>query len=680
MKLSRPFIIRPIATSLLMVALLLTGILAYQLLPVSSLPQVNYPTIQVSTFYPGASPDVMASAITAPLERQFGQMPGLAQMNSTSSSTASIIVLQFDLTMSLDVAEQEVQAAINAASTYLPSNLPNPPIYSKVNPADTPIITLGLTSSTLPLPQVEDFAETRLAQKIAQQPGVGLVSISGGQRPAVRVQINPTTLSAYGLTLEAVRAAIEAANVNAPKGSFDGPRLSYNIDANDRLLSSQDYRPLIIGYHNGAPVRLEDVANVIDDTENNKQAAWMNTEPAVIINIQRQPDANVIAVADHIKALLPQLQAALPEAIQVHLLTDRTVTIRASMEKVQLELLLSIILVVLVIFLFLHDGSATIIPGIAIPLSLVGTFGVMYLCGFSLNNLTLMALTIAAGFVADDAIVMIENITRYVEQGETSLNAAINGASQIGFTILSLTVSLIAVLIPLLFMEDLIGRLFREFAITLSVTIALSAVVSLTLIPMLCARLLKTRQFKTSQNVVPLSTKIINGIIERYQFSLRIVLGHQTLTLIVAVITLLITGLLFYSIPKGFFPIQDTGVIQGISEGAQSISFTAMADRQQALAKVVLANPNVENLSSFIGVDGINITPNSGRMLITLKPLSERKISAETASPSAALDAKLKEIVATGNCPWRAINNGSTVEEKVVNVGRGIEFPSGVLM
>jgi len=628
MSLSSPFIQRPIATSLIMVALLIVGLLAYKLLPVSSLPEVDYPTIQVATFYPGASPDVMASAVTAPLERQFGQMPGLDQMTSTSSNGASIIVLQFALMMSLDVAEQEVQAAINIASSFLPGDLPYPPIYSKVNPADTPIITLGLTSSVLPLPQVEDFADTRLAQKISQLPGVGLVSMSGGQRPAVRVQANPDALAAYGLTLEGIRSALAAANVNAAKGNFDGPRLAYTINSNDQLLSSMDYRPLIVAYRNGAPVRLATIANVIDAAENVKQAAWMNTQPAVIMNIQRQPGANVIAVADRVKALLQQLRATLPSAIAIALLTDRTITIRASVKEVQFDLLVAVVLVVLVIFLFLRNFAATLIPSVAVPLALIGTFAVMYLCGFSLNNLTLMALTIATGFAADDAIVMIENIMRYIEQGIPPLEAALKGAAQIGFTILSLTVSLIAVLIPLLLMGDVVGRLFREFALTLSVTILISAFISLTLTPMLCARFLHKQPANTHKRFAHQAESLQAEVIMRYRISLEWVLNHQPLTLTIAIFTLALTGLLFYTIPKGFFPEQDTGVIQGISEAGQSISFAAMADRQQALANVVLADPAVANISSFIGIDGTNITLNSGRILITLKPLNLRDASA----------------------------------------------------
>lgn len=625
---SRLFIMRPIATSLVMVAILLAGIVGYQLLPVSSLPEVDYPTIRVITFYPGASPQVMASSVTAPLERQFGQMPGLNQMTSTSSSSASVVTLQFSLDLTLDVAEQEVQEAINSAATYLPNDLPNPPVYSKVNPADAPILTLALISSTLPLPQVEDFADTRLAQKIAQLPGVGLVSISGGQRPAVRIQANPDALSSYGLTLEALRTAITTANVNAAKGSFDGPRLSYTINANDQLLTSSDYKSLIVAYKDGAPIRLSTIADAIDDAENVKQAAWMNLTPAIIMNIQRQPGANVIKVVDSIKDLMPKLRAVLPASIQVLPLTDRTITIRASVRDVQYELLLAVVLVVMVIYLFLRNLPATLIPSVAVPLSLIGTFAAMYFLGFSLNNLTLMALTIATGFVVDDAIVMIENISRYIEQGEKPLDAALKGSAQIGFTIMSLTVSLIAVLIPLLFMKDLIGRLFREFALTLSVTILISALVSLTLTPMLCARILHRRKPSETSWFERRAEATLNQIIERYSVSLRWVLDRQVLTLLVAVLTLALTAFLLYFIPKGFFPVQDAGVIQGISEMSQDVSFEAMSERQQALARVVLRDPAVENLSSFIGIDGTNITLNSGRMLITLKPLSERGVSA----------------------------------------------------
>src|SRR5437867_3447757 len=628
MNLARTFILRPVATTLLMAALLLAGAVAYRELPVSALPQVDYPTIQVLTFYPGASPEVMASSVTAPLERQFGQMPGLKQMTSTSSGGSSVIVLQFDLALNLDVAEQEVQAAINAGATFLPRDLPNPPVYSKVNPADAPILTLALTSKTLPLPRVEDLADTRLAQKISQLSGVGLVSISGGQRPAVRIQANPTALAAYGLTLEDVRAAVSAANVNQAKGAFDGPRRASIIGANDQLLSSKGYRPLIVTYRNNAPVVLSDVADVIDDAENAKQAAWMNEAPAVIVNIQRQPGANVIEVVDRIKKLLPQLESSLPASVHVSVLTDRTTTIRASVRDVQFELMLAVALVILVIFLFLRTLSGTVIPGAAVPLSLVGTFGIMYLLGFSLNNLSLMALTISTGFVVDDAIVMIENISRYIEQGESPLQAALKGSEQIAFTILSLTISLIAVLIPLLFMQDVVGRLFREFAITLGVTILISAVVSLTLTPMMCARLLRRTPEQQQGAFYRWSQQMFDRTIALYGTTLRWVLDHQAATLMVAVGTLVLTVLLYVVVPKGFFPIQDTGVILGVSEAPQTISFTAMAARQQALARVILEGPAVEGLSSFIGVDGTNTTLNSGRIQINLKPLSERKISA----------------------------------------------------
>lgn len=631
MNISALFIQRAIATSLLMLAILLTGVLAFQLLPVSSLPEIEYPTIQVTTFFPGASPEVMASSITAPLEKQFGQMPGLNEMTSSSSNGSSIITLQFALEMSIDVAEQGVQAGINAASNYLPSDLPVPPIYSKVNPADTPVLTLGLTSSTLALPQVEDFADTRLVPKISQLPGVGLVNISGGQRPAIRVQVNPDALSSYGLTLENVRAAIIAANVNAPKGSFDGNRLAYTINSNDQLLSSEEYKQIIISYKNKSPVRLQDIANVQNGAENIMQAAWMNQHPAIIVNIQRQPGANVIEVVDRIKHLLQEFHTTLPKDIHIEILTDRTTTIRDSVHEVQFELILSIALVVMVIFLFLRNLSATIIPSIAVPLSLIGTFGAMYLLGFSLNNLTLMALTIATGFVVDDAIVMIENISRYLENGETPIHAALMGAKQISFTIISLTVSLIAVLIPLLFMGDIIGRLFREFALTLAITIFISAFISLTLTPMLCARMLRYKNPDEYNRFERFSTKIINQLIEYYCKTLQTVLEHQVLTLIIAGITLLLTLSLFYLIPKGFFPIQDTGVIQGISQMSQSISFNEMAKKQQELAKVVLSDPAVQNISSFIGIDGTNITLNSGRILMTLKPLTMREdVSATT--------------------------------------------------
>jgi multidrug efflux pump len=628
MNISRPFILRPVATTLLMVAILLAGFVAYRELPVSALPTVDYPTIQVRTFFPGASPEVMASSVTAPLERQFGQMPGLTQMTSTSGSGASIITLQFTLELSLDVAEQQVQAAINAAFTYLPRDLPIPPVYSKVNPADAPILTLALSSDTLPLPQVEDLADTRFGQKISQLPGVGLVSISGGQRPAVRVHANPAALAAYGLTLEDVRAAIATANVNQAKGSFDGPRQSYIIGANDQLFSAAEYRALIVAYRNGAPVRLADVAAAVDDVENVNLAAWMNETPAVILNIQRQPGANVIEVVNRIKSLLPQLRGSLPPSVKVSVLTDRTTTIRASVRDVQFELLLAVALVVLVIFLFLRNLGATAIPSVAVPLSLVGTFGVMYLIGFSLNNLSLMALTISTGFVVDDAIVMIENVTRYVEQGDSPLQAALKGSEQIGFTILSLTVSLIAVLIPLLFMGDVVGRLFREFAVTLGVTILLSAVVSLTLTPMMCARILKHTPPERQGKFFRASQRVFDRIIGFYGTTLQWVLRHQRSTLLVAAATLVLTVLLYIVVPKGFFPVQDTGAIQGISEAAQSISFPGMAEKQQQLTRVILQDPAVESLSSFIGVDGTNTTLNSGRILINLKPLEERDASA----------------------------------------------------
>jgi multidrug efflux pump len=611
-----------------MAGILIAGAIAFRELPVSALPQVDYPTIQIATFYPGASPDVMASAVTAPLERQFGQLPGLNQMTSQSSDGSSLVTLQFVLDLNIDVAEQEVQAAINAAGTFLPRDLPNPPIYSKTNPADAPILTLALTSTSLPLSKVEDFADTRFAQKISQLPGVGLVSIGGGQKPAVRVQVNPTALSSYGLGMEDVRTAIANSNVNQAKGAFDGPQQSYSIGANDQLLTSADYKPLIIAYKNGAPVHLSDVARVIDAAENVKQAAWMDTTPAVLVNIQRQPGANIIAVVDRIKRLLPQLQASLPSSIDVRILTDRTTTIRASVEDVEFELMLTIALVVLVIFLFLRTLAATVIPSVAVPLSLVGTFGVMYLLGYSLNNLTLMALTISTGFVVDDAIVMIENISRYLEEGDTPMQAALKGSEQIGFTILSLTVSLIAVLIPLLFMGDVVGRLFREFAITLAVTILISAVVSLTLTPMMCARLLRHKKAGEQGRFDKASERAFDKIVAFYGKTLTWVLRHQPATLAVAVGTLVLTIVLYVTIPKGFFPVQDTGVLLGVSEASQSISFPAMAEKQQAVARVILKDPAVASLSSFIGIDGTNTTVNSGRIQINLKPLAERKISA----------------------------------------------------
>jgi multidrug efflux pump len=626
---SRLFILRPVATSLLMVAVLLVGVVAYRQLPVSALPEVDYPTIQVMTFYPGAAPDVMASSVTAPLERQFGQVPGLNQMTSTSSFGSSVITLQFGLDQDIDVEEQQVQAAINSAATYLPRDLPNPPIYSKVNPADAPILTMGLTSDSLPLSKIEDVAETALAQKISQLPGVGLVSISGGQKPAVRIQANPTVLASYGLSLEDLRSTLAAANVDQAKGVIDGPRQSFTIGANDQLLSSAQFSTVIVAYKNGAPVRLSDVATAVSGAENAKQAAWMNTTPAVLLNIQRQPGANIISVADRIKKVLPQLQASLPAAVKVRILIDRTQTIRASVKDVQFELMLTVALVVMVIFLFLRNLSATVIPSVAVPLSLVGTFGVMYLLGYSLNNLTLMALTISTGFVVDDAIVMIENIDRFLEEGESPLQAALKGAGQIGFTIVSLTVSLIAVLIPLLFMGDVVGQLFREFAVTLAVTILVSAFVSLTLTPMMCARLLRQKKSEQQSSFYRISEDYFNRIIAFYGRTLKWVLRHQTATLLVTVTTLVATLLLYVYVPKGFFPVQDTGVIMGISEAAQNISFSAMSQKQQALAAVILKNPNVDSLASFIGVDGTNLTPNAGRIQINLKPRDERK---ETAS------------------------------------------------
>ena len=625
---SRIFILCPVATTLLMVGLLLVGMVAYRQLPVSALPEVDYPTIQVVTFYPGADPEVMASSVTAPLERQFGQVPGLTQMSSTSSLGSSLITLQFGLEQNIDVEEQQVQAAINAATTYLPRDLPNPPIYSKVNPADAPILTLALSSDTLPLSKVEDLADTALAQKISQLPGVGLVSISGGQKPAVRIQANPTALASYDLSLEDVRTALAAANVDQAKGVLDGPRQSFTIGANDQLTSSKQYNQVVIAYRNGAPVRLSDIATAVDSAENVKQAAWMNTTPAVIMNIQRQPGANIISVADRIKALLPQLQSSLPAAVKVKILTDRTETIRASVKDVQFELMLTVALVVMVIFLFLRNLSATVIPSVAVPLSIVGTFGVMYLLGYSLNNLTLMALTISTGFVVDDAIVMIENIERFLEEGDSPLQAALKGSGQIGFTIISLTVSLIAVLIPLLFMGDIVGRLFREFAVTLAVTILVSAVVSLTLTPMMSAKLLKRHDLEKQSRVYKFSEDLYNRVIEFYGRTLKFVLRHQTTTLLVTAGTLVLTLFLYVVVPKGFFPVQDTGVILGISEAPQNVSFTAMSQRQRALAEIILQDPDVASLSSFIGVDGTNTTPNSGRIQINLKPRDERDATA----------------------------------------------------
>ena len=629
MNLSRLFILRPVATTLSMLAIILAGIIAYRLLPVSALPQVDYPTIRVMTLYPGASPDVMTSAVTAPLERQFGQMPGLTQMASTSSGGASVLTLRFNLDINMDVAEQQVQAAINAATNLLPKDLPAPPVYNKVNPADTPVLTLAITSKTMLLPKLNDLVDTRMAQKIAQISGVGMVSIAGGQRQAVRIKVNPEALAANGLNLSDVRTLIAASNVNQPKGNFDGPTRVSMLDANDQLVSPQQYAELILAYNNGAPLRLKDVAQIVDGAENERLAAWANENQAVLLNIQRQPGANVIEVVDRIKALLPSITDNLPAGLDVTVLTDRTQTIRASVTDVQHELLIAIALVVMVTFLFLRRFSATIIPSIAVPLSLVGTFGVMYLAGFSINNLTLMALTIATGFVVDDAIVMLENISRYIEEGETPLAAALKGAKQIGFTLISLTLSLIAVLIPLLFMADVVGRLFREFAITLAVAILISLVVSLTLTPMMCARLLKREPKEEEQGrFYKASGAWIDWMIEAYGRKLQWVLKHQPLTLLVAIATLGLTVFLYLIVPKGFFPVQDTGVIQGISEAPQSISFAAMSQRQQELAKVILADPSVESLSSYIGVDGDNATLNSGRLLINLKPHGQRDLSA----------------------------------------------------
>jgi multidrug efflux pump len=625
---SRLFIVRPVATALLMVAILLVGIVAYRELPVSALPEVDYPTIQVVTFYPGGDPAVMASSVTAPLERQFGQVPGLSQMTSTSSFGASVITLQFALDQNIDIEEQQVQAAINAAQTYLPAGLPNPPLYSKVNPADTPILTLALTSNTLPLSKVEDLADTQMAQKISQVTGVGLVSISGGQKPAVRVQANPTALASYGLSLEDVRSALAATNVDQAKGTLNGPRQSFTIAANDQLMTGAQYAPIVVAYHNGSPVRLSDVAKISDGIENTMQSAWMNLQPAVIVNIQRQPGANIIGVVDRIQRLLPQLQASLPGAVKVTILTDRTETIRASVRDVEFELMLTVALVVLVIFLFLRNLAATVIPSVAVPLSIVGTFGVMYLLGYSLNNLTLMALTISTGFVVDDAIVMIENIDRYLEEGESPLEAALKGAGQIGFTIVSLTVSLIAVLIPLLFMGDIVGRLFREFAVTLAVTILVSALVSLSLTPMMCAKLLRRKDPSEQSRFYRASEDFYNQVIRWYGTSLRFVLRHQTVTLLVTVGTLALTLFLYVIVPKGFFPVQDTGLILGISDAPQNTSFSAMREGQQALARVILKDKDVASLSSFIGVDGTNLTPNSGRIQINLKPRDGRSDTA----------------------------------------------------
>ncbi len=612
-----------------MIAIMLAGLMAFQTLPLSALPEVAYPTIQVQTFYPGASPEVMTSSVTAPLERQFGQMPSLNQMSSSSSAGASILTLQFGLDLTLDIAEQEVQAAINAAGNLLPSDLPAPPIYAKINPADAPVLTLGITSKVLPLTKVEDLADTRIAQKISQLAGVGVVSISGGQRPAVRVRANPQALAAYGLNIDDLRTTISNANQNTPKGSFDGPTRAYTINSNDQLRSADEYKNIIVAYKNGAPVRLIDVAQLVDSAENTKLGAWMNSTPALILNVQRQPGANVISVVDSIKRMLPEIRGSLPAGVDVEVLTDRTNTIRASVSDVEFELMLAVALVVLVIFVFLRNIPATIIPSLSVPLSLVGTFAVMYLLGFSLNNLSLMALTIATGFVVDDAIVMIENISRYIEEGEKPLDAALKGSGQIGFTIISLTVSLIAVLIPLLFMGDVVGRLFREFAITLAVTILISAVVSLTLVPMLCAKLLKHRPKSEESALSRRTDRWFDSIIAEYGRMLNWVLDRQSLTLIVATGTVVLTALLYIVIPKGFFPVQDTGLIQGITEASESISYAEMANRQQAMAAAILKDPDVESLSSFIGVDGSNVTLNSGRFLINLTPMEQR---GETAS------------------------------------------------
>ncbi|MGV6493265.1 MdtB/MuxB family multidrug efflux RND transporter permease subunit [Stenotrophomonas rhizophila] len=643
MNLSRVFIERPVATTLLMVALLLSGVMAYRLLPVAALPQVDYPIIQVTTLYPGASPGVTTSAVTAPLERQLGQIPGLKQMSSTSSGGASVITLQFSLEVALGVAEQEVQAAINAADSFLPDDLPVPPVYRKVNPADTPILTLAVTSQGLSLPQVHDLVDTRMAQRLSQLPGVGLVSLSGGQRPAVRIQVNPSALAANGLSMASIRTAIGAANVNMPKGSFDGPTRAIMLDANDQMRSVAEYQALILAYKDGAPLRLGDVATIEDGAENRQLAAWSGTTPAVLINIQRQPGANVIAVVDQVRALLPQLQASLPKGVDVAVLSDRTESIRASIRGVQHELLIAIALVVMVTFVFLRNLPATIIPSIAVPLSLVGTFGVMLLAGFSLNNLTLMALTIATGFVVDDAIVMLENIARHIERGATPMQAALKGARQIGFTLISLTLSLIAVLIPLLFMADVVGKLFHEFAITLAVAIGISLLVSLTLTPMMCARLLKaghaTRRDADGQESAQQGDPF-DRVVAIYDRQLQWVLQRQPLMLGATVATLLLTAALYVWVPKGFFPVQDAGLIQGISEAPQSISFQAMAQRQQALADALLGDEDVASLSSFIGVDGNNATLNSGRLLIELKPHAQRSSDAQ------AIIARLQQRVA----------------------------------
>ncbi|MGQ3297065.1 MdtB/MuxB family multidrug efflux RND transporter permease subunit [Reyranella sp.] len=632
---SRIFIERPVATSLFMVAIMLVGIIAYRFLPLSALPQVDYPTIRVLTLYPGASPEVMTTSVTAPLERQFGQMPGLNQMTSTSSAGASSITLQFDLKLGLDVAEQQVQAAINAAGNLLPGDLPSPPTYAKFNPADAPVLTLAVTSKTEPLTKVHDLVDTRLAQKISQLPGVGLVSLEGGQKPGVRIRANPTALAAYGLNIDDLRTTISNANVNTPKGNFDGPARALTINANDQITDPDTFRDIIVAYRNGAPVRIRDVASVEEGQENTRIAAWANNTQAVIVNVQRQPGANVIEVVDRIKALLPTLRETLPNSLDVTILTDRTLTIRASVRDVQIELGFAVVLVVAVIFAFLGDARATIIPSLSVPLSLVGTLAVMYLAGFSLNNLSIMALTIATGFVVDDAIVMIENIARYIERGDDPKTAALKGSRQIAFTVVSLTVSLIAVLIPLLFMSDVVGRLFSEFAVTLSVTILISAVVSLTLVPMLCAQFLRQRPSSPGAShaeatVEPetIGTGWFSRLIRFYDRCLVVVFRHQALTLLVAVGTVVLTVVLYVVIPKGFFPVQDTGLIQAVTEGPQSTSFAAMSERQRTLAEAILKDPDVESLTSFVGVDGTNPTLNSGRMLINLKPRGERSLSA----------------------------------------------------
>ncbi|HYC36724.1 MAG TPA: MdtB/MuxB family multidrug efflux RND transporter permease subunit [Usitatibacter sp.] len=622
---SRLFILRPVATALLMIAILLAGWVAYRQLPLSALPQVDYPTIQVVTLYPGASPDVVTSGVTAPLERQFGQMPGLKQMSSTSSGGASVITLQFELSVELDSAEQEVQAAINAGGNLLPADLPSPPIYSKVNPADAPILTLAVTSKTMPMTQVQNLVDTRLATKISQVPGVGLVTLSGGQRSAVRVQVNPRAAAAAGLSMEDLRSAINAANVNQAKGSFDGPDRAYTIDANDQLRSPEEYRQIVVAYKNGAPVYLRDIADVVEDAENARLAAWMNQVPAIIVNVQRQPGANVIEVVDRVKALLPALTASLPRAIETQLLTDRTVTIRASVHDTQFELMMAVFLVVAVIFVFLRSATATLIPAAAVPLSLIGTFGIMYFMGYSINNLTLMALTVATGFVVDDAIVVIENIARYVEEGDSPMEAALKGSKQIAFTIISLTFSLVAVLIPLLFMGEVVGRLFREFAVTLAVAILISAFVSLTLTPMMAARLLRHTPPERQGRFFRKSGEMFDRLVARYDRALVWVLRHQPLTMIVFLVTVVLTALLYLVIPKGFFPLQDTGLIQAVSEAPHATSFASMSERSRSLAGLILEDPAVESVSSFIGVDGTNMTPNAGRLLIQLKPHGERE-------------------------------------------------------